>query len=66
MIVALWAGLTDDMKFGAVPVQAEEITIWTPSSTQLESDGEATAFSSVDPRGLRQFKAHNQLIANDG
>ncbi|KXH50581.1 hypothetical protein CSAL01_11461 [Colletotrichum salicis] len=68
MIVAIWAGRAGAMKFGAVPVRAEEIVIWKPTAEQ-SNDGEgagATAFSWIDPRGQRIFNAHNQLVAADG
>ncbi|GJD04908.1 KR domain-containing protein [Colletotrichum higginsianum] len=66
MIVAIWAGRAGAMRFGAVPVRAEEIVIWKPTAAQLAGDAGATAFSWIDPRGQRLFNAHNQLIASDG
>ncbi|KAF1841194.1 polyketide synthase [Cucurbitaria berberidis CBS 394.84] len=66
MIVAIWAGRAGAMQFGAVPVRAEEITIWRPKAAQLTDDARATAFSWIDPRGQRLFNAHNQLVAEDG
>ncbi|KAH8692502.1 polyketide synthase [Phaeosphaeriaceae sp. PMI808] len=66
MIVAIWAGRTGAMQFGAVPVGAEEITIWKPKAAQLTDDSRAKIFSWIDPRGQRLFNAHNQLVAEDG
>lgn len=65
MIVAIWAGRTNAMTCGAVPVQADEVAIWKPTEAQI-SDGSAKAFSWIDPRGVRSFNAHNQLVANNG
>ncbi|KAF4990933.1 hypothetical protein FGRMN_8171 [Fusarium graminum] len=66
MIVAIWAGRAGAMKFGAVPVNAEEIVIWKPTQDQLECGAPGRAFSWIDPRGQRLFNAHNQLLAADG
>ncbi|KAM7220166.1 hypothetical protein V8F06_004494 [Rhypophila decipiens] len=67
MIVALWAGRTGAMTWGAVPVAADEVVIWKPTDAQLQGGGRATAFSWVDPRGTRLFTAHNELVAeSDG
>ncbi|RKL20255.1 hypothetical protein BFJ68_g2964 [Fusarium oxysporum] len=66
MIVAIWAGRASAMKFGAVPVTAEEIVIWKPTQAQLDGSSSAKAFSWIDPRGQRLFNAHNQLLASDG
>ena len=65
MIVAIWAGRTNAMACGAVPVQADEVAIWKPTDAQLANGG-AKAFSWIDPRGVRSFNAHNQLVASDG
>ncbi|KAK2612303.1 Reducing polyketide synthase dep5 [Conoideocrella luteorostrata] len=66
MIVAIWAGRAGAMKFGAIPVSAEEIVIWKPTAAQLDDGAAAKAFSWIDPRGQRWFNAHNQLLAGDG
>ncbi|OHE97149.1 hypothetical protein CORC01_07590 [Colletotrichum orchidophilum] len=66
MIVAIWAGRAGAMRFGAVPVRAEEIVIWKPRAAQSAEGASATAFSWIDPRGQRLFNAHNQLVAADG
>ncbi|PCD32678.1 hypothetical protein AU210_008924 [Fusarium oxysporum f. sp. radicis-cucumerinum] len=66
MIVAIWAGRASAMKFGAVPVTAEEIVVWKPTQAQLDGSSSAKAFSWIDPRGQRLFNAHNQLLASDG
>ncbi|KAI1474013.1 polyketide synthase [Daldinia eschscholtzii] len=64
-IIAFWGGSTSAIKFGVVPVQAEEIAIWKPTEAQL-ADGKGKAFTWVDTRGPRSVKAHNQLVTNDG
>ncbi|KAF5651820.1 polyketide synthase [Fusarium sp. NRRL 25303] len=66
MIVAIWAGRANAMKFGAVPVTAEEIVVWKPTKSQLHGSSNAKALSWIDPRGQRLFNAHNQLLADDG
>ncbi|KAI1026381.1 hypothetical protein LB503_012851 [Fusarium chuoi] len=66
MIVAIWAGRASAMKFGAVPVTAEEIVVWKPTQAQLHESSNAKSFSWIDPRGQRLFNAHNQLLAGDG
>jgi acyl transferase domain-containing protein/NADPH:quinone reductase-like Zn-dependent oxidoreductase len=63
MIVAIWAGRTNAMAFGAVPVATDEVVIWKPTDAQLR-DGRAKAFSWVDLRGARLFTAHNELVAS--
>ncbi|KAI1132340.1 polyketide synthase [Nemania abortiva] len=65
MIVAIWAGRTNAMEFGAVPVQADEVAIWQPTQAQIK-DGSGKAFSWIDPRGARSFNAHSQLVGSDG
>ncbi|KAJ2990433.1 hypothetical protein NUW58_g2948 [Xylaria curta] len=65
MIVAIWAGRTNAMEFGAVPVQADEVAIWEPTQAQLKY-GSGKAFSWIDPRGSRSFNAHTQLRGYDG
>ncbi|KAI0403612.1 polyketide synthase [Xylaria palmicola] len=65
MIVAIWAGRTNAMQFGAVPVQADEVAIWEPTQAQIK-DGSGKAFSWIDPRGARSFNAHSQLVGSDG
>ncbi|EMD86515.1 hypothetical protein COCC4DRAFT_39614 [Bipolaris maydis ATCC 48331] len=59
MIVAIWAGRASAMQFGAVPVRAEEITVWKPKTADLTEDARATIFSWIDPRGQRLFNAHS-------
>ncbi|KAF4958443.1 hypothetical protein FGADI_2365 [Fusarium gaditjirri] len=50
MIVAIWVGRASAMKFGAVPVTAEEIVVWKPMQAQLHGSSSAKAFSWIDPR----------------
>ncbi|KAB8069924.1 KR domain-containing protein [Aspergillus leporis] len=65
LIVANWAGRSTTMTSGAVPIQVDEVTIWTPTTAQVD-DGAATAFSWISPRGVRAFNGHSELKANDG
>ena len=65
IIVSIYAGRLDDMTFGAVPIQVDEVAIWPPTAAQLK-ERSATAFSWTDQRGLRSFVSGSQLIASDG
>ena len=64
-IVAIYAGRTNAMACGAVPIQVDEVAIWKPTKEQL---GESTAqvYSWIDQRGTRSFIGSNQLVASDG
>ena len=65
LIVAIYAGRLNDMDCGAVPIQVDEVAIWTPTSHQLEV-GSAEAYSWVDQRGIRSFVGSSQLVSSDG
>ena len=65
LIVAIYAGRLNDMNSGAVPIQVDEVAIWTPTAEQLK-DGSATAFSWVPERGIRSYVGASQLVAADG
>lgn len=65
LIVAIYAGRLNDMNCGAVPIQVDEVAIWTPTSHQLEVQS-AEAFSWVDQRGIRSFVGSSQLVSSDG
>ncbi|CAI7658413.1 unnamed protein product [Penicillium glandicola] len=63
--VANWAGRATTMTSGAVPIQVDDVTIWKPTTAQIDA-GAATAFSWIDPRGERAFNGHSELKAKDG
>ena len=65
LIVSIYAGRTNAMACGAVPIQVDEVAIWTPTQAQLDC-GTAKAYSWIDQRGVRSFVGGNQLVANDG
>lgn len=65
LIVAIYAGRLNDMNCGAVPIQVDEVAIWTPTSHQLEVES-AEAYSWVDQRGIRSFVGSSQLVSSDG
>jgi len=65
LIVSIYAGRLNDMSCGAVPIQVDEVAIWTPTTEQLK-DGSADAYSWVDQRGIRSFVGGSQLIASNG
>ena len=65
MIVAVYAGRANAMPCGVVPLQVDEVSIWTPSDEQL-SRPEAEAYSWITDRGSRSFVGSNQLVGSDG
>ena len=65
LIVAIYAGRTNAMPCGAVPVQVDEVAIWKPTVAQI-TDSTAQALSWIDQRGVRSFVGSNQLVASDG
>ena len=65
LIVAIYAGRLNDMSSGAVPIQVDEVAIWTPTAEQLKDDS-ATAFSWVPERGIRSYVGASQLVAANG
>ena len=65
LIVSIYAGRANVMPYGAVPVQVDEIAIFTPTATQLES-ATADCYSWIDQRGLRSYVGGSQLVAGDG
>ncbi|KAI0442997.1 KR domain-containing protein [Xylaria telfairii] len=64
-IAAIYAGRTNAMECGVVPVQVDEVTIWTPTKQQVETS-KATAYAWVDRRGIRSFENSVQMTADDG
>ena len=65
IIVSIYAGRLNDVTCGAVPIQLDEVTIWTPNSSQL-ANSQASAYSWTHQRGNRSFLSGSQLIASDG
>ncbi|EFQ35948.1 KR domain-containing protein [Colletotrichum graminicola] len=64
-IVAIYAGRTNAMDCGVVPVQVDEVTIWPPTPEQLAA-GKASAYAWVDRRGIRSFENSVQMTAGNG
>ena len=65
LIVAIYAGRTEAMSCGAVPIQVDEVAIWKPTDSQVTAlTGQA--YSWIDKRGFRSFVGGNQLVAGDG
>ncbi|KAK8062454.1 hypothetical protein PG997_014551 [Apiospora hydei] len=64
-IAAIYAGRSNAMTFGVVPVQVDEVVIWPPTEKQL-LDQKANAYAVVHRRGLRTSESNVQMTANDG
>ncbi|KAK4452526.1 putative polyketide synthase [Podospora aff. communis PSN243] len=64
-IAAIYAGRTNAMDCGVVPIQVDQVTIWPPTQQQLETQ-KATAYAWVDRRGIRAFENSVQMTADDG
>lgn len=64
-IAAIYAGRTNAMTCGVVPIQVDEVTIWPPSKEQLVS-GAAKGYAWVPRRGVRSFEGSAQITADDG
>jgi NADPH:quinone reductase-like Zn-dependent oxidoreductase len=64
-IVAIYAGRTKAMDYGVIPIQLDEVIIWTPSQEQVRTT-KANAYAWVDQRGIRSFESSGQLTAHDG
>ncbi|KAK8029899.1 polyketide synthase [Apiospora rasikravindrae] len=64
-IAAIYAGRSNAMTFGVVPVQVDEVIIWPPTEKQLEAR-KANAYAVVHRRGLRTSESNVQMMANDG
>ena len=65
IIVSIYAGRIQDMTCGAVPIQVDEVSIWPPTTAQLENP-KAQAYSWTDERGIRSFNSGTQLVGSDG
>ncbi|KAI3343473.1 putative polyketide synthase [Ustulina deusta] len=64
-ITAIYAGRTNAMDCGVVPIQIEEVVIWPPTEQQVNAQ-KATAYAWVDRRGYRAFENSVQMTAEDG
>ncbi|KAH8200322.1 hypothetical protein TruAng_005538 [Truncatella angustata] len=64
-IASIHAGRTKAMEYGAIPIQADEVTIWPPTQEQIKST-KATAYAWCDQRGIRNFETSAQMTADDG
>lgn len=64
-IASIYAGRTENMDCGVVPVQVDEVAIWPPTAQQLK-DQKANVYAIVDRRGLRTSEGSIQLTAADG
>ncbi|KAJ5736904.1 uncharacterized protein N7483_002029 [Penicillium malachiteum] len=64
-IAAIYAGRTNAMEYGVVPIQVDEVTIWPPTKAQVEI-GTASAYAWVPRRGIRSFEGSAQMSASDG
>ncbi len=64
-ITAIYAGRTNAMDCGMVPVQVDEVAIWPPTEQQLEAK-KGNAYSIVHQRGIRTTESTVQMTAEDG
>ncbi|KAH8195328.1 hypothetical protein TruAng_010496 [Truncatella angustata] len=64
-IAAIYAGRTNAMECGVVPVQVDEVAIWPPTEQQLQTR-KASAYAVVHRRGLRTSQSNVQMVADDG
>lgn len=64
-IAAIYAGRTNAMSCGVVPIQIEQVTMWPPSKTQLAAHT-AVGYAWVPRRGIRSFEGSAQMTAADG
>ncbi|KAI1080407.1 putative polyketide synthase [Whalleya microplaca] len=64
-IAAIYAGRTNAMDCGVVPIQVDEVAIWPPTEAQVKTS-KASAYAWVDRRGIRSFENSVQMVADDG
>ncbi|RYP59770.1 hypothetical protein DL771_010748 [Monosporascus sp. 5C6A] len=64
-IAAIYAGRTNAMDCGVVPIQVDQVTVWPPTQQQL-TQHKASAYAWVDRRGIRAFENSVQMTADDG
>lgn len=61
-IVAIHAGRTSAMQYGAIPIQVDEVTIWPTE----KSPSKANAYAWCDQRGNRNFETGAQMTTTGG
>ncbi|KAI9730793.1 MAG: hypothetical protein M1818_008073 [Claussenomyces sp. TS43310] len=61
-IAAIYAGRTNAIDYGVVPIQLDEVTIWQPSEEQVKTT-KANAYAWTDRRGIRSFETGAQMTA---
>ncbi|KAK5999099.1 Reducing polyketide synthase DEP5 [Cladobotryum mycophilum] len=64
-IAAIYAGRTNAMDCGVVPVQVDEVAIWPPTAEQLQAQ-KAKVYGIVHRRGIRTSEGNVQMIAENG
>ncbi|KAI0886565.1 KR domain-containing protein [Annulohypoxylon maeteangense] len=64
-IAAIYAGRTNAIDCGVVPVSVDEVVIWPPTEKQLKAE-KANAYAVVHRRGIRTSESTVQLTAQDG
>ncbi|KAK3342085.1 KR domain-containing protein [Lasiosphaeria hispida] len=64
-IASIYAGRTNAMDCGVVPIQVDQVTVWPPTPQQLAQQ-KASAYAWVDRRGIRAFENSVQMTAEDG
>ncbi|TVY85299.1 Reducing polyketide synthase DEP5 [Lachnellula suecica] len=64
-IASIYAGRTNAMDCGVVPVQVDEVAIWPPTEEQIKTS-KASAYAWVDRRGIRSFENSVQMVADNG
>lgn len=64
-IAAIYAGRTNAMDCGVVPIQVDEVTVWIPNDDQIAT-GTANGYAWVPRRGVRSFEGSAQITAHDG
>ncbi|CAN8104631.1 unnamed protein product [Discula destructiva] len=61
-IAAIYAGRTNAMDCGVVPIQLDEVVLWPPTEAQIEA-GTANAYAWVPRRGIRAFEGSAQMAS---
>ncbi|PNY24582.1 LOW QUALITY PROTEIN: Polyketide synthase [Tolypocladium capitatum] len=64
-IASIYAGRTNAMECGVVPMQVDEVAIWPPTEEQLQAR-RANVYSVADRRGIRTSVSSVQMTAADG
>lgn len=64
IIISIHAGAHKTMPWGVVPLRFDQVTIWPPSSEDLDAEGHAVAWT--DGFNGRRFTTHTQLQSASG